>query len=40
MIAGRWYVQLAFEHLYNIFKFYIVSAHSFFIFFCNLVLIN
>ena len=49
MIVGRWYVQLAAIwhwylplciNLYNIFKFYIVSVHSFIIFFFNLVLIN
>ena len=44
MIVGRWCVQLALVfaimHLYNIFKLYIVSVHSFSIFFFNLVSIN
>ena len=48
MIVGRWYVQLAamalvftIMHLDNIFfNFYIVSVHSFFVFFFNLVSIN
>ena len=48
MIVGRWYVQFAaILHWYlplctdiTFFKFYIVSVHSFFIFFFNLVSIN
>ena len=49
MIVGRWHVQLAaiimalvfaIMHLYNFLKFYVVSVHSFFIFFFNLVSIN
>ena len=36
----RMALVFAIMHLYSIFKFYIVSVHSFFIFFFNLVSIN
>ena len=40
--AACYHMALVFAiiHLYNIFKFYIASVHSFFIFFFNLVSIN
>ena len=38
--CGRMALLSASVHLYNIFKFHIVSVYSFFIFFFNLVLIN
>ena len=36
----RMALVFAIMYLYNFFKFYIASVHSFFIFFFNLVLIN